>query len=85
MIPFLDPIGDAFKWLLNGIGGSVRYVYGTLIRTLRLTKRPPFTYHEYLNGPNQPEDVIFDTMGHRFNNILLGLLTFVIILGILTR
>jgi len=29
--------------------------------------------------------VLFDTMGHRFKNILLGLLTFGIILGILTR
>lgn len=85
MILFLDLIGDGIKWLLNGIGGTIRFAYGTLIRTLRLTKRPPFTYREYLNGPDQPEDVLFDTMGHRFNNILLGLLMFGIILGILTR
>jgi hypothetical protein len=85
MIPFFDPIADAFKGLLNGVGGTIRYAYGTLIRTLHLTKRPPYTYREYLNGPDQPEDVLFDTMGHRFKNILLGLLTFGIILGILTR
>jgi hypothetical protein len=85
MSPFLDPIADAFKGLLNGIGGTIRYAYGTLIRALHLTKRQPYTYREYLNGPDQPKDVLFDTMGHRFNNILLGLLTFGILLSILTN
>lgn len=75
------PLGHALQWL----GGSVRYLYGTFIRALRLTKRKAYAHHEYVNGPDDPGDAVLDTAGHRFNNRLLGLLFLGILLGTLTR
>ncbi len=77
----IRPVGHALQWL----GGTLRYAYGTLIRSLRLTKRKAYTLHEYVNGPDNPEDVVFDTLGHRFNNRLLGFLVAVVLLGLLIR
>jgi hypothetical protein len=75
------PVGLAFQWL----GGTLRYLYGTFIRAIRLTKRKAYTNREYVNGPDDPEDVVFDTVGHRFNNRLFGFLFVGILLGLLTR
>jgi hypothetical protein len=79
-----DPfdIGGA---VLQWIGGTVRFGYGSLIRSLGLTKRPSFTHREYVNGPDAPDDVVFDTIGHRFNNRLLGLLVLGLFLSAAVR
>lgn len=74
-------VGHGLQWL----GGAVRYLYGTVIRDLKLTKRQRYTFKEYVNGPDQPNDVVFDTIGHRFNNRLLGLVIAGVLLAILIR
>lgn len=73
--------GAVMQW----IGGTVRYGYGTLIRGLGLTKRSSFTHREYVHGPDTPDDVVFDTIGHRFNNRLLGLLVLGLFLSAAVR
>jgi hypothetical protein len=77
----IRPVGHALQWL----GGTLHYLYGTLIRALRLTKRKAYSHSEYVNGPEDPEDVVFDTVGHRFNNRLLGFLFIGVMLGLLTN
>jgi len=71
--PLLDLVSQPFRWLLNGMGGSVRYVYGTGIRVMRLTKRRPYAYREYLHGPDVQDDPLFDRDAHRFNNMAVGI------------
>ncbi|MBX2973069.1 MAG: hypothetical protein KF797_08195 [Flavobacteriales bacterium] len=74
MDPWVELASRPFRWFINAIGGTLRYFYGTLIRALRLTKRRPYSYHEYLNGPTIPEEKLFDRDAHRFNNGMIALL-----------
>ncbi len=38
---------------------------------------------EYVHGPTEPDDVVFDTIGHVFNNRLLGLLVVGVLVGMM--
>lgn len=71
------------RWLLNFIGGTMRCIHGSLVRLLGLSKRPSFTYREYLNGPDRSDDVFFDRTAHRFNNVAIGTLTLILLLALL--
>ena len=73
MDPLLDLVSQPFRWLLDRTGGSIRFVYGTVILKLRLTKRRSYVYREYLNGPDVPEDPLFDRDAHPFNNMAVGI------------
>ena len=74
-------IGDGLQWL----GGAVRYQYGTAIRYLKLTKRPRYTFREYVNGPDTLDDIVFDAQGHRLNNRILGLVVAGVLLAMLVK
>ncbi len=80
----LDPFGIG-GIILQWIGGTVRFGYGTATRWLGLTKRRSFTHREYVHGPDEPDDVVFDTIGHRFNNRLFGLLVLGLFLSTAVR
>lgn len=56
------------KVLLNYIGGTIRYIYGSIWRTL--FDKPKFTFKEYINGPKKRD--YYDEMGHEFNNRLIA-------------
>lgn len=68
--------GHIFRWFFNLVGGTSRWVWGTIWRTL--FKKKKFKYSEYINGPDNPD--YYDNMGHRLNNILIGLIVFFVII-----
>ncbi len=56
-----------FGSIINWVGGSLRWVIGSIWFSIR--KKKNFTYSEYLYGPNNSDDW-FDEKGHGFVNIL---------------
>ena len=62
--------------LLNFIGAVVRWLYGTIWRSI--AGRDKFTFNEYLNGPKDG-DAIFDTMEHEFVNKIVGMITLMLL------
>ena len=68
--PYL--IGDFF----NYIGGTIRWLFSKIFRIFK--NKPKFEFKEYINGTKNPN--YYDQMGHGVNNILIGILTFVIII-----
>lgn len=77
--------GHVFGKGMQWIGGAIRYCYGTIIRDLRMTKRRRYTFREYVHGPDVPEDVVFDTAGHRFTNAIVGFGAFALLLVVLVN
>lgn len=66
--------------ILNYIGATFRWIYGSIWRTL--FRKPKFTFSEYLNG--QKKSDYYDEMGHQLNNKLIGMLgLFLIIIPII--
>ena len=63
--------------IFNFIGASVRWLYGTIWRTIRNKKK--YKFHEYLRGPDSSED-FFDNFGHQFVNRIVG---FIVLMSIL--
>lgn len=71
---FLEPI-------LNYIGGTVRWIYGTIWRTI--LNRPKFKFSEYIDGPEKPIDSFDNFHGcvnHMVGIIVIGLIFLVVIL-----
>ena len=68
-----------FGRLFNFIGGSLRWKYGSVWRTI--FNRPKFTFKEYLYGPNNSEDW-FDQTGHGCVNIIIAI-TFFFVLAVI--
>ncbi len=68
-----------FIWdiILNFIGGSVRWIYGTIWRTI--ARQPKYKFHEYINGIKKSNDW-FDETGHFFVNNIVGILTIIAII-----
>lgn len=56
--------------ILNLIGAVVRWIYGTIWRTIAGKKK--YTFKEYLRGP-QGSDDWFDFAGHEFVNKIIGM------------
>jgi hypothetical protein len=67
------------RFLLNILGASIRWSYGSIWRNIFRKKR--FTFVEYLYGPKNSEDW-FDQTGHTFVNRVIGLI-FLAILAII--
>lgn len=56
--------------ILNFIGAVVRWIYGTIWRTIAGKKK--YTFKEYLRGPNDSNDW-FDFAGHELVNRIIGM------------
>ncbi len=56
--------------ILNFIGASIRWTYGSIWRTL--FRKPKFTFKEYLYGPKNSRDY-YDKNAHQLNNKLIGI------------
>lgn len=59
-----------FGPILNFIGGSLRWMYGTVWRTI--FNQPKYTFKEYLYGPKISEDW-FDQKGQGCANRIIAL------------
>lgn len=68
------------RHLFNFIGATTRWIFGMIWRTV--FNKPKYTFDEYLVGPKKSMEY-FDINGHRFNNILIGVLVFVIFLALI--
>jgi len=73
--------------MLGGIifeyfGGIVRYIYGSIYRTLLNKKK--YTFKEYLYGPKDSDD-FFDNYGHGFVNRIIGLISLVLIASLIIK
>jgi hypothetical protein len=69
------------RFILNYIGGTLRYIYGTIWRTI--FNRPKFTYKEYINGPKRKN--YYDEMGHEFSNRIIAFIVIGIIVCLLVN
>jgi len=63
--------------ILNYVGATVRWLYGTIWRTI--FKKQKYTYKEYVYGPNNSD--WYDFNGHQFNNRIIGALFLVLIIS----
>ena len=61
--------------IFNFIGGTVRWIYGTIWRTI--ANKPKYKFSEYINGIENSND-IFDKLEQNFANKIIGMLTVVI-------
>ena len=69
-------------YILNFIGGFVRWIFGSLYRAM--TNKPKFKFREYIYGPDKSDDW-FDVTGHRFNNKWIGLISIVLFCWLLMK
>jgi len=61
--------------IFNFIGACIRWLYGTIWRTI--ARKSKFTFKEYIYGPNNSEDY-FDQTGHQFVNKIVGAIAIVV-------
>lgn len=80
--PPRESIFNPDGFILNFLGASVRWTYGTIWRTLSGKRRYKFT--EYLYGPNYSDDW-FDQKGHMFVNRIIGIVFVVVLFVILFK
>jgi len=69
-------------FILGYLGGLVRWIFGTVWRTIARKER--FKFIEYMNGPEKSEDW-FDQTGHQFVNRIVGMMTIVAIVIIILK
>ena len=69
------------RFFLNYIGGTIRFFYGTIWRTI--FNKPKFTYKEYINGPKRKN--YYDEMGHEFNNRIIAFIFLGLIVSLLVN
>lgn len=65
----------SIRFYLNFLGGIIRYIFGTIWRTI--FDKPKFTFKEYIYGPES--DNYYDKMGHSFNNRIIALVFLVVL------
>jgi len=70
------------RFIFNVIGATVRWIYGTVWRTI--FRRKKFTYKEYLYGSKKSDDW-FDQTGHTFVNRVIGIGFLMLIIVIILR
>lgn len=66
--------------IVNFIGASIRWIYGSIWRTL--FRKPKFTFKEYLYGPKNSHDY-YDKNAHQLNNKLIGIFALGILAAII--
>ena len=66
--------------IFNFLGAIVRWIYGTIWRTLANKKK--YSFREYLLGPDNSEDW-FDFTGHGFVNKMIGVIVIIVICWLL--
>lgn len=71
-----------FHQLFNFIGALIRYVYGSIWRSI--FKKPKFSFKEYLNGPKKSSG-FFDEFAHKGNNVMIGLIFVFMIVAIIIK
>ena len=69
-------------FILGYFGGIVRWIFGTIWRTIARKKR--FKFIEYMNGPENSDDW-FDQTGHKFVNRIVGMVSIVAIVIIILK
>lgn len=66
--------------VLNAIGGSLRWIYGSIWRTI--FKKPKYQFKEYLHGPTKSKDH-WDKQQHFTNGfvaiIFLAVITYILV------
>jgi hypothetical protein len=65
------------SYITNFIGGCCRWAWGQI--RLKLFGGPKFTFNEYLNGPNNGDEII-DTYGHGCINHVIGIVVLMILI-----
>lgn len=70
------------KVFFNFIGASIRWIFGTIWRTLH--NKDQFTFNEYLYGSKNNSNY-YDEMGHQFNNKMIGGIFFFLLILILQK
>lgn len=68
------------QFLLNYTGGTLRFIYGTIWRTI--FNKTKFTYKEYIYGPKKGN--YYDKNGHEFNNRIIAFIFIMIIVVFIT-
>lgn len=68
-----------FHLIINTIGGTVRWIYGSIWRTI--FKKPKFSFKEYLYGSKKSKDH-WDNY-HSMNNGVVGFVFIAIIIAVL--
>lgn len=68
--------------IFNFIGGTIRWLYGTIWRTV--ANKPKYKFGEYLNGVEDSRDM-FDKLEHNLVNKVIGMITIGIICLILFK
>lgn len=68
------------RYFLKAIGAFVRWLFGTIWRTLQGRRRIRFGV--YLNGPTTPDDW-FDSAAHSASNLIVGIATLLVLAIIL--
>jgi hypothetical protein len=69
--------------ILDYVGGTVRWIYGTIWRTITHKKR--YTFREYQNGPDDSDDLIFDRLGHSIVNRVVGMVSLMVLIIFLLK
>jgi ACT domain-containing protein len=65
-------------------GGLVRFIYGTLIRKLGISKAPYYSLKEYIHGSERPEDDHWDKgSSHLLVNKVVGMISIVLIIFVI--
>jgi hypothetical protein len=69
--------------MLNSVGGFIRFTYGYCIRKIGLSKSRYYLLREYINGPDNTDDIVWDRYGQVFINKLVGMISIVAICWII--
>ncbi len=67
--------------ILNFIGGSIRWFFGTIYR--KLMKKENFSYHEYLYGKEKINDD-YNKLEHEFANKVIAFMFFIFLILLFT-
>jgi hypothetical protein len=68
------------KFILIYIGGTLRYIYGTIWRTI--FNKPKYTFKEYINGPKKGKNWYDEA--HQQNNVMIAFIFIMTIIFITT-
>lgn len=67
--------------IANFLGGTLRWIYGSIWRTL--FNRPKFTFKDYIYGPKNGDH--YDKHGHELNNKIIAFIFIGIAIALLSK